>query len=109
VHAEVIAELAVTLLCVEAPDLLAAEVEGREVAAPGEREDKLAVRAGRRRRAIPLAATSNSSLSASLVRKMRSSQTAGVDEPEPGSVAFHNTLFVSLHSAGSPDSRLTAS
>ena len=48
-------------------------------------------------------------MASSLVRKMRSPQTAGVPAPMPGSAAFHSTFFVSLHSVGMLDSRLTAS
>jgi hypothetical protein len=54
VHSEVVAEFAVTLLRVEAPDFLAVEVERSEIAAADEREDELPVGAGRGGHAVVL-------------------------------------------------------
>ena len=56
VHAEVVAEFPVTLLCVEAPGLLAAKIKRREIPAAHQREDQLAVRGGRGGCAVALAA-----------------------------------------------------
>src|SRR5205807_3239146 len=49
------------------------------------------------------------SLPSWLVRKMRFSQTIGVDPPWPGMASFQTTFFVSLHSAGRFVSLLTPS
>src|SRR5262249_19896160 len=46
VYAELVPELAVTLLGVEAPDLLAVQLEGGELAVAGEGVDAFAVRRG---------------------------------------------------------------
>src|SRR5262249_46970991 len=54
VHAVPVDELAVALLGVEAPFLLAIEIEAHEIAVAGEEPDVLAVRRGRGRGAVAL-------------------------------------------------------